>query len=133
MTGLLIGDLARRVAIPVSTIRFYERKGLIDSPQRRESGYRVYPDSAVERLKFIRHAQGIGFTLQQIQRLLWLQTIPDTRTTDIRKEAENSVGDIRAKIIALREMESSLQRLLSCCTEDRPATECPIIFELHST
>lgn len=132
MIGHMIGALARLTRLPVSTIRFYERKGLLNTPERTEAGYRVYPQSSVDRLQFIRHAQASGFTLHQIHRLLRLESEPNGRSADVRREAEASIEEIRAKITALEGMESSLKWLLSCCRGDQMVSECPIIIELHS-
>ena len=132
MKGLFISELARRAQVPVSTVRYYERNGLLEEPERRESGYREYPESTVERIRFIRQAQDLGFTLHQIRSLQSLQSNPDARSTDVRQEAVLCVEDIRAKIAVLTSMESSLSRLLTCCEGDQPADQCPIIIQLQT-
>jgi MerR family copper efflux transcriptional regulator len=108
MKGLFISELARRAEVPVSTVRYYERNGLLEEPERRDSGYREYPESAVERLRFIRQAQDLGFTLQQIRSLQALQSNPNARSTDVRQEAVLCIEDIHSKIAALTLMETSL-------------------------
>lgn len=132
MKRLLIGDLARHVGVPVSTVRYYERKGLLEPPQRRESGYREYSQASIERLRFIRQAQELGFTLQRIRTLAEIRSNPDARLSDVRCEAEESLADIRRKIATLTEMESSLAELLAGCSGDGPLMNCPIINTLDS-
>jgi MerR family transcriptional regulator, copper efflux regulator len=130
--GLFIGELARKGGVPVSTVRYYERNGLLEEPERRESGYREYADSAIERLRFIRQAQDLGFTLKQIRSLIMLQSNPDARSADVRHQAQASIAEIRAKIATLTAMEASMSRLLACCDGDQPADQCPILIQLHS-
>ena len=131
--GLLIGELSRRAGVPVSTVRFYERNGLLEMPERRESGYREYPDATVERLAFIRHAQDLGFTLQQIKALLALRANPEAHSDVVRDEAVRCLSDIREKLDALTAMEVSLSRVLSCCDGKEPVEKCPIMMELHTS
>ena len=132
-TGLFIGELARRAGIPISTIRYYQRNGLIDDPPRRESGYREYPDGAIDQLRFIRSAQELGFTLQQIRSLIALRDAPEATSAEVRELADSTIADIRAKLVVLTAMEQSLSRLLSCCNGDSSVDACPIIIELETT
>ena len=131
--GLFIGELARRAGVPVSTVRYYERNGLLEEPERRDSGYRAYSLSAVERLRFIRQAQEVGFTLKQIRLLIRLQGDPAARSTDVRHEVQISLDRIRSKLATLASMEMSMSRLLACCcNDDRPVDQCPILIQLYS-
>jgi DNA-binding transcriptional MerR regulator len=75
MPSLRIGELARLANVNAQTLRFYERRGLLPSPPRRPSGYRVYPPEAADLVRFIRRAQGLGFSLRQVKELLGLREV----------------------------------------------------------
>ncbi len=127
MRAISIGQLAKAAGVGVETVRFYERKGLLDAPARKGSGYRQYDDEAVERLRFIRQAQQVGFTLKEIQDLLALRDDPDARRADVRDRAAGKIADIDAKVRDLLAMRESLVGLLESCEGDGPASGCPII------
>lgn len=127
MRAISIGQLAKAAGVGVETVRFYERKGLLDAPARKDSGYRQYDDDAVERLRFIRRAQEVGFTLEEIQDLLGLRNDPDARRADVRERAAGKIADINAKVRNLLAMRESLVSLLESCEGDGPASGCPII------
>ncbi len=127
-----ISQLAKNVGVGVETVRFYERKGLLEAPKRKESGYRQYDEHSVERLKFIRQAQQVGFTLKEIQELLNLRDDPDAKRHDVREKATEKIAAIDAKVRDLLEMKSSLVVLLKSCEGDGPASGCPIITALGS-
>jgi MerR family copper efflux transcriptional regulator len=130
MHTISIGQLARAAGVGVETVRFYERKGLLDAPARKESGYRQYDGDAVERLKFIRRAQQVGFALKEIQELLALRDDPDARRADVRDRAGRKIADIDAKVRDLLAMRASLASLVASCEGDGPAADCPIITAL---
>ena len=96
MEALTIGQLARQAAVGVETIRFYEREGLLAEPERRPSGYRQYPAEVVRRVRFIRHAKELGFTLKEIQELLELRVDPVSSCADVRRHARAKIADIGA-------------------------------------
>lgn len=127
MRTISIGQLAKAAGVGVETVRFYERKGLLDAPARKDFGYRQYGDEAVERLRFIRRAQQVGFTLKEIQDLLGLRDDPDARRADVRDRAAGKIADIDAKVRDLLAMRASLAGLLESCEGDGPASGCPII------
>ncbi len=131
MSAITTGELAKAAGVGVETVRFYERKGLLEAPSRKESGYRQYDSQAVERLKFIRTAQQVGFTLKEIRELLLLRDDPDARREDVRGMAREKVIDINSKIRDLRAMKASLVELLASCAGDGPASGCPIITKLE--
>ncbi|MFQ6098934.1 MAG: heavy metal-responsive transcriptional regulator [Armatimonadota bacterium] len=127
MNTLTIGKVARRSGVGVETIRFYEREGLIPEPPRRESGYRQYPEETIKRIRFIRRAKELGFSLGEIKELLSLRVAPSTRCEDIRRRAEAKIADIEAKIRALETMKDALARLSAACVGTGPVSECPIL------
>ena len=127
---LTIGRVARQASVGVETVRFYERQGLIDSPPRRSSGYRIYPTEAIARIRFIRRAKELGFSLREIGELMELRLDPSSRCGDVKRRAEQKVPDIEEKIRTLQRMKKSLHHLISACDEQRPTSECPILEAL---
>src|SRR6266700_6873282 len=101
---LTIGRLAQEVGINLETVRFYERKGLLQKPPRSISGYRLFPADTARRLRFIKRAQDLGFSLSEIRELLMLRLSPQTTSTEIRKRAEAKLADIEGKITSLDSM-----------------------------
>ena len=127
MASLTIGKLARAAGVGVETVRFYERKALIANPPRRASGYRQYPADTVARIRFIKKAQQLGFTLRQIKELFALRLDPETSCMEVKQRAESKIADIEQKIVALRTMKAALANLVADCTEQGPARDCPIL------
>ena len=99
---LTIGVVACRAGVGVETVRFYERQGLLEEPARRQSGYRAYDEAVVARLRFIRRAKDLGFTLREIKELLSLRHDPATPAGDLKRRAEEKLADIDAKIQTLQ-------------------------------
>ncbi len=129
---LKIGQLAKAAEVTIDTIRYYERRGLIPEPPRRESGYREYSPDFVSRLRFIRKAQELGFSLTEIRELLALQ-IDSVETCDqVRQRAEEKVHDIEAKIQVLQRMHTILSDLIHSCDQREPSGICPILDVLTS-
>ena len=125
-----IGQLARKVGMSVETVRFYERRGLLAEPRRLPSGYRQYLPDTVRRVRFIRHAKQLGFTLKEIQDLLELRVDPGSTCAAVRRRASEKVADIEERIGCLVEMKSTLRRLIRKCRGRGPASEYPILDEL---
>jgi Cu(I)-responsive transcriptional regulator len=125
-----IGEVAKQVGITVEAIRFYEKKGLIASPQRNESGYRDYSEDVVQHLFFITGAKELGFSLKEIKDLILLQSTPNTTCKDVKLQAEIKIADIEKKIDGLQKIKMALLGLVSCCPGKGPLTECPIIGSL---
>ena len=130
---MTIGEVARSVGIGVETVRFYERKGLIREPPRRSSGYRQYEAGAIKRLRFIRRAKELGFTLAEIKGLLDLRAGPDTHCEDIRFELEAKMADLDNRISDLRHMKRALRDFSRTCESSDPQGECPILISLEKT
>ena len=127
-----IGELAKRSGIGLETVRFYERKGLIEEPPRTDSGYRQYPEEAVGRIRFIRRAKELGFALKEISELLSLRVDPDTTCADVREQTELKIADVEEKIRALQTIKTALEKLAVSCTGSGPTSECPILEALDS-
>ncbi len=122
-----ISDLARRAGVGVETIRFYERKGLVPRPQRPATGYRDYGAESARRVRFIRRAQELGFSLAEVRQLMALRADPQVMCDDIRATAHARIAGIDAKIDALQRMRTALQQLALRCPGEGPTDECPIL------
>lgn len=127
MERLTIGQVAGLAEVGVETVRFYERQGLIEEPPRRVSGYRQYPPDAVARIRFIRRAKDLGFSLREIKELLALRLDPESTCGDVRERAEEKLADIRSKIEALDGMRAALERLAAACSGKGSVSACPIL------
>ena len=131
MEMITIGKLAKRVNVNIETIRYYERRGLIPKPRRRESGYREYSDETTKRILFIKHAKDLGFSLKEVDELLSLKITPGTTCSDVKSKAEEKIVDIDGKIKILKRMKKALFELSKACSGVGPASECPILEALE--
>ena len=129
--SLTIGRLAHEAGINLETVRYYERRGLLPKPPRTASGYRLFPADTTVRLRFIRHAQELGFSLKEIRGLLTLRLSSRTTRAEIRKRADTKIADIEHKIKVLEAMRKSLRKLTNSCAGCGPISECPILEGLE--
>jgi len=127
---LTIGRLAQLVGVNLETIRYYERQGLLPAPPRTAAGYRVFPRESARRLRFIKRAQELGFSLNEIAELLALRMKPGTKQTDMRMRAEAKISDIEQKIRTLQAMKKTLRQLTDRCEGCGPLSDCPILESL---
>jgi len=133
MSGLTIGQVAQKTGMGIETIRFYERRGLIAEPPRKESGYRQYEPDVLDRLAFIKQAKELGFSLSEIHELMSLRTRADTSSRDIKKIATARLDDIDQKIKVLKRMQRALKKLVNQCPGQGSIDDCPILEALdHS-
>lgn len=130
MRPLTIGHVARRAGVGVETVRFYEREGLLAGPPRTASGYRQYGEDVVARLRFIKRAKALGFTLKEIGELLALRLDPETSCAEIKDRAKAKIDDIQAKIRDLQRMQEALVKPAASCKGDGPTSACPILDAL---
>ena len=130
MNGLTIGRLAKQVGLGIETVRFYERQGLIEPPPRTDSNYRIYPEEEVNRLKFIKRAKDLGFTLKEIKELLFIQHDPHATKADIKKRTVEKIEDIKNKVRDLTRIQEALEHLAGSCDGHGPLSECPILEAL---
>ena len=131
MNSITIGKAARLADVGVETVRFYERKGLIEKPPRMNSGYRQYPEKTIQRIRFIRRAKELGFSLREIEELLSLRIDPETKCEDIRERAEAKIASTEEKLRDLKKIKKSLRRLTAECQGRAPVNECPILEALE--
>ncbi|MCE9565875.1 MAG: heavy metal-responsive transcriptional regulator [Planctomycetes bacterium] len=127
MKPLTIGQVARHADVGVETVRFYEREGLLERPQRRPSGYRQYGEGVVARLAFIRRAKELGFTLSEVADLLSLRLNPLASRADVKRRAEAKIADIDQRIRTLQRMRKALAKLTATCSGHGTTDECPIL------
>jgi Cu(I)-responsive transcriptional regulator len=125
-----IAETARQAGVNIQTLRYYERRGLLPRPARRDSGYREYSDDAVQVVRFIKRAQDLGFSLDEIQDLVRLRGVKRGERNRVRAIAEEKIADIDGKIAHLQSMRSALSGLVDSCCRGA-AAECPIIEALN--
>lgn len=131
--ALTIGQVADAADVNVETIRYYERRGLIPEPERSRSGYRQYTPAAIRRLRFVKRAQALGFTLSEIGDLLELRADPGRSCEQVEAEASRAMERIDRKIAELRRMRSALAPLRQACRERPSSDECPLLDALEGT
>lgn len=132
MMALTIGKVAEKAGVGVETVRFYERKGLIAQPQRPEHGFRVYSGTEVQRIRFIRQAQELGFSLQEIRDLLELRADPGTDCADVRERAVVKLEGVEDKIQQLQRIRRALKRVIAACPGQGALTGCSIIEAMEN-
>jgi MerR family copper efflux transcriptional regulator len=128
MEPMGIGALAKRAGVNIDTVRYYERNALLAPRTRLASGYRRYGDLELARLRFIRRAQGLGFTLREIKQLLALSTQRDVGR--VKRSAQAKLLDVQARITALERVRDGLARLIAACPGHGRAADCPILRAL---
>lgn len=129
MITIGIGQLAKRTGVPIDTVRHYERIGLLRPAARLASGYRRYGDAELKRLRFIRRAKALGFTLDEIQELLALSAGRNVQS--IRKAASARLADIERRMKELTRIRESLRQLVAACPGHGRAESCPILNALQ--
>lgn len=132
MERLTIGAMAKQAHVRIETLRYYERTGLVASPPRSESNYRLYPQETVRRVQFTKRAQALGFSLKEITDLLALRATPETPCADIRTRALAKITAIEEKIRTLHAMKNALQQLVTECSGHGEITDCPILASLDT-
>ena len=126
---LTIGQAARLLGVNVETIRYYQRRGLIQVPERAHgsAGTRDYSGDCLARLRFIRQAKAIGFSLREIADLLALQTVPGAGCADVRRQAEAKRADVQQRLHQLEQIRDQLDRLIARCPGEGALGACTIL------
>lgn len=127
--NLTIGAVAKAANVNVETIRFYQRKGLLPEPDKPYGGIRRYGPADVARVRFVKSAQRLGFTLDEVADLLRLED--GTHCNEASSLAEHKLSDIRAKLADLTRMESLLSQLVCACHASKGTVSCPLIASLQ--
>ena len=122
-----IGRLAKMVGVNIQTVRYYERRRLLAPTARMPSGYRLYGDEAVRRLHFIKNAQAMGFTLQEIAELLNLRVNSAARCGDVQRRAQAKLAQVETKVHDLEALARALKDLIRDCRAGQPTDRCPIL------
>ena len=131
LIGIRTGDLAKLAEVNAQTLRYYERRGLLLKPKRTESGYRLYDEDAVRRIRFIKKAQDLGFTLAEISELLSLEVEEQTACEDIREKAQAKLTEIDGKVRDLTRIRKTLAKLIEACAARKSTEACPILDSLE--
>ena len=125
-----IGELARAAGVAIDTVRYYERQGLLPLPARTTSGYRQYGHDDVARLRFVRRAKALGFTLDEIRELLGLSARREADMAGMKAAAMQKLADIDDKLAELQRMSAGLDRLFASCRGHGALEHCPILDAL---
>jgi Hg(II)-responsive transcriptional regulator len=124
------GEVAEAAGVNIQTLRYYERRGLITEPPRRQSGYRIYASDTVRIVRFVKRAQELGFTLAEVEGLLDMAAGGPENCDAAHDLAMQKIRELGVRIASLKAMRSSLQRLAATCELPRSERECPIIESL---
>ncbi len=130
MKSLTIGSVAKLAEVNIETMRYYERRGLVPRPLRSQSNYRLYSEETVRRVRFIKRAQELGFTLKEIKELLALRVTPNAKGADVRRRVKGKIEDIDSRIATLQAMRDSLRTLARKCSGKGSISSCPILGSL---
>ncbi|MBB6449659.1 MerR family mercuric resistance operon transcriptional regulator [Geomicrobium halophilum] len=131
MNGLTISQIAKRSNVNIETVRYYEKRGLISEPPRTESGYRKFPQGVIKDIQFIKRAQDVGFTLEEIKKLLLASNNEDFHSEEVYEFAMNKIQENEKKIHDFNHMKSLLEELAAQCPGSGvPKDQCPIITNL---
>jgi MerR family copper efflux transcriptional regulator len=128
MESMAIGKIARRAGVSVDTVRYYEKSGLLAPAARLASGYRRYDDAQLRRLRFIREAQKLGFSLRDVRELLSLSRQRDV--TRVKNAAKKKLADVESRIASLERVRAALGKLVAACPGHGLAQDCPILKAL---
>ncbi len=132
MNSLTIGTAAKQAGVGVETIRFYERKGMIAQPMKPSGGgYRQYCDAIVQRIRFIRQAQELGFSLREIHELLSLRADPKSECSEVQRRANEKLLEVQGKITQLRDIEAALKKVIAACPARGGLDGCSIISAME--
>lgn len=125
-----IGEFAQRTGVAIDTVRYYERQGLLPPPERQPSGYRSYRVDDVTRLRFVRRAKVLGFTLEEIRELLALSGRREDDMGSLKAAAQHKLADVEAKLSELTRIRDGLRTLVEACPGHGALDTCPILHAL---
>jgi Hg(II)-responsive transcriptional regulator len=128
---LTIGQLATAADVNIQTLRYYERRGLLSAPERTAAGYRQYDGDHLRRVRFIKRAQALGFSLREIQELLALRVRSDARCAPVEAKTRARIADVDQKLRELQRLRVTLVELAESCRARRVTSECPVLGALE--
>ncbi len=131
MERLTISRAAKKAGVNLETIRYYEREGVLPEAPRTDSGYRLFSEEAVERLRFVKRAQELGFSVKEIKELLALRVKPGVSCADVRAKAQAKIVDVDAKIRHLQAIRKVLADMAATCSGRGPLSRCSILQALN--
>lgn len=131
MQGFTIGQVAKKIGISRDAIRMYEQQGLIEETGRTESGYRIYTEPALARLRFIQRAKAMGFTLKEIGELLAIKRTKINTCEEVKHQAEAKLMDIEKKITELQKLKKAFKTLIITCDDKGHGQDCPLLDALE--
>jgi MerR family mercuric resistance operon transcriptional regulator len=126
-----IGEVATLAGVNIQTVRYYERRGLLLTPGRTTAGYRQYGEAVVPRIRFIRRAQELGFTLEEIAELLALRVRHSEACHEVSDRATAKIALVQRKLGELENLKRALVGLVEACRHRAPTAECPILEALE--
>ncbi len=126
-----IGEIAKMADVNIQTIRYYERRNILKPSSKKESGFRLYSIDAVKTIKFIKHAQELGFKLDEIKELMNLRVPSVGRCKRVKKHAWEKLTSIQQKISLLKKIEQTLKKLIVDCEQNKTSQDCPIIESME--
>jgi MerR family mercuric resistance operon transcriptional regulator len=129
--ALRIGEAAREAGVNIQTLRYYERRKLLPRPDRTETGYRLFSSEAVRHVRFIKKAQALGFSLEEIRDLIAVSRGDETTCADVRGFVRKKLAAIDERIRQLRAIRKALQTLTDACPGSGKRLECPILSSLE--
>ena len=125
-------EVAAQAHVNTQTLRYYERRGLLPEPERTQSGYRAYTADAVRVVRFVKRAQQLGFTLDDIEDLLHLAQGGPASCEEARTMAGTRIADLQLRIDELTAMRDALARLIDTCDQPRAERDCPILRDIET-
>lgn len=130
--GVRTSEVAAQAHVNTQTLRYYERRGLLPEPERTQSGYRAYTPDAVRVVRFVKRAQQLGFTLDDIEDLLHLAQGGPASCDEARAMANTRIADLQQRIDELAGMRDALARLIDTCDQPRAERDCPILHDIET-
>ncbi|MFS1513741.1 Hg(II)-responsive transcriptional regulator [Chengkuizengella sp. SCS-71B] len=124
------GEIAKACLINKETLRYYERVGLIPEPPRSKSGYRLYQESTIQRIQFIKKLQGLDFSIKEIDKMLGIIDKDNLKCRDMYEFTSQKISDIEQKMKELMKAKSLLEELKQRCPDEKEMFECPIVDSL---
>ncbi len=132
MKTMTRGELAKECGVNIEALRYYEKRRLIDPPMRSEIGYRLYSKEDAARIRFIRNAQKLGFTLNEILELLKLRVNKNESCESVLKKTKKKLNEVEQKIRGLKSMKKVLKQMIHRCEESTLTSDCPILGSFES-